>query len=178
MAGFGEGVRGIEDVKVALLVGNTPGAFSDFVGVKGLSAEVTSDSDEQKGDDEVIMIVQENKSLDITLTSALANLAVLGLLSGVVPVSSGTTPNQVITWKDPAAASTAYVEIVGQGKGRDANNSALRMRILKAQLTGGPNWDFSEGAWLEPELTFTGIGRGSPSYLYEMSAYETKINIA
>lgn len=174
---FGEGVRGIEDLRFALLTGDTPGSNTDFVGVKSLSVTVTSDSDEQRGDDAVLMVVQENQTLDISAAAAYANLAALGVITGYTPVTSGTTPNQVVTWKHPAAANTAYVQITAQGKGRDANNSALRITVLKAQLVGGPNWDFGEGAWLEPSLDFTGVGRGTPSYLYELAAWETKAAI-
>lgn len=172
---FGEGVRGIRDAKVALLTGDVPGANTDIVGIKGLTAEVTADTDEQRGDDAVVMVVQENKALEVTINSAYANLAALGVFTGYTPVLSGTTPNQILTWKDPAAPNTRYVQIIGQAVGRDTNNSALRLSILKAQLTGGPNWDFSEGAWLEPELQLTGVGRGDPSYLYELAAYETLV---
>jgi hypothetical protein len=174
---YGEGVRGIEDCKVALLTGDVPGANTDFVGVKALSVEVSADSDEQRGDDAVLMVVQENKTLDITLSAAYANLAALGVLTGSVPTTSGSTPNQITTWQDPAAANTAYAQITAQARGRDTNNSALRMTVLKAQMTGGPNWDFEEGSWMEPELTFTGVGRGSPAYLYSLAAYETRVAI-
>jgi len=172
---IGEGVRGIADCKVALLTGDVPGTNTDIVGIKSLVAEVTSDSDQQRGDDAVLMVVQENKALEVTLSSAYANLASLGVFTGYSPIASGSTPNVVTTWKDPAAPNTAYVQVVGQAKGRDANNSALRLTLLKLQLTGGPDWDLSEGAWLEPELTLVGVGRGSPSYLYEVAAYETLV---
>lgn len=174
---IGEGVRGIEDLRFALLTGDAPGANTDYVGVKTFSVSVNSDSDEQRGDDAVLMVVQENKTLDISCSAAYANLAALGVISGYTPVSSGVSPNSIVTWKDPASANTQYVQITGQGKGRDANNSAMRLTVLKAQLVEGPNWDMSEGAWLEPELTFTGIGRGSPAYLYEVASYETKVAI-
>jgi len=169
----GEGVRGIEDLRVALLTGDAPGANTDVVGIKSFTVEVTSDSDEQRGDDAVLMVVQENKALDVSISSAYANLAALGVLSGYTPVTAAG----VTTWKDPAAPNTAYVQIVGQAAGRDANNSALRLTVLKCQLVSGPNWDLGEGAWLEPELTFTGVGRGSPAYLYEVASYVTKVAI-
>ena len=176
-APFSEGVRGINDCKVYLLTGDTPGSATDVVGIKGLTVEVTSDSDTQTGDDAVIMTVQENKSLDVTVSMALANLAALGVVTGNAPVLSGTGTTEVHTWKDPASPNTAYVQITGQAKARDTTGGALRIVILKAQLTGGPNWDFAEGAWLEPELTFTGVGRGAPSYLYEVISYETEVAI-
>jgi hypothetical protein len=171
----GEGVRGINDLRFALLAGDVPGTNTDYVGVKSFSVEVTSDSDEQRGDDAVLMIVQENKALDINTTSAYANLAALGVLTNTTVVSSGSGPTLINTFSDPASANTSYVQITGQAKGRDATGSALRLAVLKAQLTGGPNWDLSEGAWMEPALVFRGVGRGSPSVLYTVASYATEV---
>lgn len=172
---IGEGVRGIRDCRVSLLTGDTPGANTDIVGIKALSVEVSSDSDNQTGDDAVIMTVQENQALEVTLSSAYANLAALGVVTGYAPISSGAPA--VNTWKHPAAANTAYVQVIGQAVGRDSTGSALRLTLLKLQLTGGPNWDLSEGEWLEPELSFTGVGRGNPSYLYEAASYTTLVEL-
>jgi len=168
-ATFGQAVRGIQDLRFA--ASGASGGFVDLGGVKGLSVDVTADSDEQRGDDEVLFIVQEGKTLDISVTSALANLEVLGLLTDSAAVTSGAAPNQVVTFRDPAQSATRYVQIVAQGQGRDASGSALRMTIPKAQLTEGPNWQFEEGSWLEPELTLTGVGDNG--FLYEVAAYET-----
>src|SRR5215213_5690907 len=158
---IGQGVRGIADADVKLLTGDTPGTRTDITGIKSLVAEVSSDSDSQTGDDAVLMTVQENKTLDVTLSSAYANLAALGVFTGYAPIVSGLgTADEITTWKDPAASNTAYVQVTGQARGRDANGSALRLTLLKLQLVGGPNWDLGEGAWLEPELQLTGVGRG------------------
>jgi hypothetical protein len=175
---IGQGVRGIADGKAALLSGDTPGTYVDIVGIKSLSVEVTSDSDEQRGDDAVLMIVQENKALDISVTSAYANHALLAALTGTTLATAGTGATLVETFSDPAAANTAYVQLAGQARGRDANNSALRITIKKAQVTGGPNLDFGEGAWLEPALNFRGVGRGDPAILYDLTSYGTWTEIA
>ena len=174
----GEGVRGISDLKVAVLSGDTPGANADVVGIKSLSVEVTSDSDEQRGDDAVLMVVQENKALDISFASAYANLAALATITGTTNATSGSGATLVTTFSDPASANTNYIQITAQSKGRDANNSALRITVLKAQVTGGPNLDFGEGAWMEPEIQATGVGRGDPSILYDLAAYATLAAIA
>jgi hypothetical protein len=179
MATIGQGVRGIADGRAALLSGDTPGTYVDIVGIKSLSVEVTSDSDEQRGDDVVLMIVQENKALDISISSAFANHALLAALTGTTLASTNPgTSTEITTFSDPAAANTAYVQLVGQARGRDANNSALRITIKKAQVTGGPNLDFGEGAWLEPALNFRGVGRGDPAILYDLTAYGTWTEIA
>lgn len=172
---FGQGVRGINDLRIAPLTADTPGSNTDVAGIKTYSVSVTSDSDEQTGDDATIMVVQENKQLDVTFSSAYANPVAAGIISGNAAVTSGSTPNAIITFSDPAAPNTAYVQITGQALGRDANGSALRLTVLKAQLTEGPNFDLSAGDWLEPEWTFVGVGRGSPSYLYTLASYETAV---
>jgi hypothetical protein len=137
---YGEGVRGINDLRVAVLDNtDTPGTSTDFVGIKEYSVSVTSDSDQELGDDQVLMVVRENKQLDVSLTSV-------------------------------------YAQLPGQALGRDANNSALRLTTLKAQLTDGPNWDFAEGSWSEPQLGLTGVAKGG--YLYTLASYETLVALS
>lgn len=172
---YGQGVRGINDLRWAPLTADTPGSNTDVAGVKSFSVSVASDSDEQTGDDATLMIVQENKTLDITVSSAYANPVASGIAAGNAAVTSGTTPNQIITFSDPAAPNTAYLQITGQALGRDSNGSALRLTALKCQMVEGPNWDLSDGDWLEPEWSFTGVGRGSPGYLYAIASYETLV---
>src|SRR3982751_4857145 len=84
---LGQGVRGIADAGVKLLAADVPGTNNDVLGIKSLSVEVTSDSDEQRGDDSVLMVVQENKALDISMAAAYANLDVLAALTNTVLTS-------------------------------------------------------------------------------------------
>lgn len=175
MPSFAQIPRGIKDFKVALLTNDAPGANTDVLGIKGYSVEVSSDSDSQTGDDTTLAVVQENKTLDVTVTAAATNPDAMGIMSGFTPTTSGTTPNQIIVYKEPAIANTRYVQLIGQAAGRDATGSATRLTVLKAQLTGGPNLDFSDGEWMEPEFSLTGVGRGSPSYLFDLSHYETEV---
>jgi ribosomal protein L18 len=174
---YGEGVRGINDLRVAVLDNtDTPGTSTDFVGIKEYSVSVTSDSDQELGDDQVLMVVRENKQLDVSLTSVYANLAALATVTGTTVVTSGTTPNRINTYQETGAANTAYAQLTGQALGRDANNSALRLTTLKAQLTDGPNWDFAEGSWSEPQLGLTGVAKGG--YLYTLASYETLVALS
>ncbi len=176
MATFGDAVKGITDLRVTTVTGDTPGGtHTDIVGVKGLSVQVSSDSDQQTGDDSVLYIVQANKVLDVNFSSANGNLAALAVLTNTTVTATGTTPNRVNAWSDPAVANTAYVQLVGQAQGRDATGSAMRVTVLKAQVVGGPNWDFSDDAWLEPEVDLQGVGRdvSGTKYLYKIENYET-----
>jgi hypothetical protein len=171
MPTFGEGVRGIEDLRIAPLVSDVPGDNTDIVGVKGFSVESTSDTDEQIGDEEVLFTVQENKKLTVTVMSALANLAAIGVATGVAPLTSGTTPTRVTTWESPSVANTQYVQLTGQSRGRDVTGSAFRLTVLKAALVNDPSWNMEQGAWLEPEMEFTGVARDG--YLLRVQTLET-----
>ena len=174
MATYGQIIRGVQHAEVALLTNDVPGAYTDIVWVKTFTLDLTSDSDEQTGDDATAAVVQENKALDITVVSAAANLAAAGVMTGSTPVTTGTAGQQVTTYEELAVANTRYVELRAVGRGRDATDSVARVSALKAQLTGGPNLDFGNGAWLEPELSFRGIARDNPLALYRYVAYENE----
>lgn len=176
MASFGEIVKGIKDAKVAVLdASDAPGASIDILGVKTLSIDVESGSDSQRGDDAVLATTQEAKSLAVSLTAAAANAAALAAMTGATVTTSGTTPNRIILYKEPATPVSRYVQIIGQGTGRDAGGSALRAKVLKAGIESGPNIELSEGNWLEPAINLRGVALSG--FLFEMSNYETEVAI-
>ena len=65
MATFGDAVKGITDLRVTTVTGDTPGGtHTDIVGVKGLSVQVSSDSDQQTGDDSAIVMPNRPKVVE------------------------------------------------------------------------------------------------------------------
>lgn len=172
---FGEIVKGVKDLKVAVMTGDTPGSNIDVPGIKSFSVNVESESDEQRGDDSVLATTQEAKSLAVSLTAAAANAAAFGAITGATVTTSGTTPNVIILYKETAVPAGRYVQITGQGTGRDATGSAFRMKVLKAGVASGPTWDMGEGAWMEPSVDLTGIAVSG--FLAELSNYETEVAI-
>jgi hypothetical protein len=172
--GFGEIVKGVKDAKVAILdAAGTPGSSIDILGIKGVSVSVESDSDEQRGDDSVLATTQEAKSLAVTVSAAAAKADALAAMTGATVTTSGSTPNQIILYKEPSTPVSRYVQITAQGTGRDASGSAFRMKILKAGIESGPTFDMSEGNWMEPSVDLRGVDKGG--FLFEASNYETEV---
>jgi hypothetical protein len=177
MAGFAEIIKGVKDAKVAVLsAGDVPGSSIDILGVKGVTVNVESESDQQRGDDAVLATTQEAKSLAVTITAAAAKADALAAFTGATVTTSGSTPNQIILYKEPSAPVSRYTQITAQGTGRDLGGSAFRMKILKAGIESGPTYDLGEGAWMEPAVTLRGINLGG--FLFEASNYETEVVIA
>lgn len=176
MASYGEIIKGVKDAKVAVLdATDTPGSNVDILGVKSLTVNVESDSDSQRGDDAVLATTQEAKSLAVTMSAAAANAAALAAFTGATVTTSGTTPNRIILYKEPATPVSRYAQITAQGTGRDTGGSAFRMKVLKAGIESGPSYDMSEGNWMEPSINLRGVALGG--FLYEASNYETEVAI-
>lgn len=176
MPTFGQGVRGIEDCRIAELDNtDTPGNNTDIVGIKGFTVESNADTDEQMGDDAVLFTVQENKTLTVGITAALANLEAFAVATGTTVTSSGTTPNVIHTWEVPGTASYPYVQITAQANARDTAGSAFRYTAFKGSLSTDPSFSLENGAWMEPEAEFTFIPVGG--LLAVINAMETAVAI-
>jgi hypothetical protein len=161
MAGFSEAVRGIADLQFAPLdAAGKPGMNTDYVGVKSFVIEGASETDEQMGDDQVLFTWSGDRSLDITTSAAMANLAVLGVVTGVAPITTGADGNKITTWDSPASLPTQFVQITGQSSARDTAGGAMRITVLKASLVSDPTWNLESGSWLEPEMSFKGVALG------------------
>jgi hypothetical protein len=172
MAGFSEAVRGIADLQFAPLdAAGVPGMNTDYVGVKSFVVAGASDTDEQLGDDQVLFQWTRDRSLDITTSAALANLAVVGVVTGVAPITTGTDGNKITTWESPASRPAQFVQITGQSNARDTAGGAMRLTILKAALVSDPTWNLESGSWLEPEMSFKGLARNSA--LYRIQSFQS-----
>lgn len=175
--GYGEIIKGVKDAKVYVLAGDVPGSAIDILGIKNLTVNVESESDEQRGDDAVLATTQEAKKLAISITAAAAAADALAAFTGATVSTSGVTPNRITLYREPATPVSRYVQLTAQGTGRDTGGSAFRISVLKAGVNSGPTYDLGEGAWMEPSLDLTGIGRGSPAFLFDASNYETEVAI-
>ncbi len=169
--GFGEVIKGVTDGKVALLTGDTPGAYVDIPGIKSASMNIEAETDEQRGDDAIVAVTQEAKSLSVSVTSAYANAAALTVFTNGTVTTAGVTPNQTTLYKELSTSATRYVTLKVQGAGRESTGGAIILEALKCQVTSGPNFELADGSWVEPTLDLKGINRGG--FLMQFTNYET-----
>lgn len=168
---FAEMSRGIADLKVAVLdASDVPGTTVDVPGAQALEWSIESDSEELRGDNQVIAVVREAKSLTGTIRFAQNNLDAVASLIGGTVTTTGTTPAVVDTLEVASASSAAYVQIQGQVPGLDGGG--YRVVIHKALITSGPGGALADGEFNIPEMEFTAVANASGN-LMAHKQYET-----
>ena len=176
MPNFGEIPRGLEDLKVYVLTADVPGTAIDVPGIRALSFNVESDSDELEGDNSVIAVARNPKRVTGSVELGKMNLAALGALTGNTQTTAGSTPNAILSLEEAASQSTQYVQIVGQAPSQDQTGSAYRVTIYKALITTGPDESLTVNEWSTPTLDFQGVANASGKLLRRQN-YETSVVI-
>lgn len=175
--GFGEIPRGLDDEKVYVLTGDTPGTAIDVPGVRALAFNVESDSDELEGDNAVIAVARNPKKVTGSTELGKMNLAALGAFTGNSTTTSGTDPNQIIKLEESSQQATQYIQIVGQAASQDATGSAYRVTLYKCLVTSGPDEKMSVNDWSTPTLNFEGVENSSKKLL-KRESYQTAVAIS
>lgn len=157
---YGQIPRGLDDLGVYVLTADTPGAKVDVPGVRSLSVSVESDSDQLEGDNSVIAIARNPKSLSGSIEIGMINLAALAALNGGTVVTTGTSGEHIMSLDESSAAPARYVQIVGQAGSLDENGSAYRITLLKCQVVSGPNETLTVNDWNTPTIDFEGVAIG------------------
>lgn len=173
--GWGEIGRGLDDLGVYVLTNDVAGSKIDIPGVRSLSFNVDSDSDQLEGDNQIIAVVRNPKSLSGSVELGKINLAGMAAFVGGTAGTAGSTPNQITSLDESSAAPARYVQIIGQAYSQDSNNSAYRVLIKKALVTGGPNETMSVNDWNTPTLDFEGVAISG--ILLTRYNYETWANL-
>jgi hypothetical protein len=165
MPNFGEIPRGLDDLKVYVLTGDTPGSAVDVPGAQSLEWSVESDSDELRGDNQAIALVRNPKTVSGTIRIAKINLPAIAAMVGGTVTTSGTGATEITTLEEDSAAPARYFQIAGQAASADSNGSAYRITIYKALVTGGPNETLTIDEWSTPEFEFEAIANASGKLL-------------
>lgn len=155
--GYGEIPRGLSDLQVAPLTGNTPGTWVDVPGIRTLSFNMDADSDELEGSNQVIAKVMNPPSLTGSIELGRLNPAALAVLLNGSAETDGTTPNAVTTLDQTNEANMSYIQIAGQAPSADLEGSAYRVILMKVLTTGGPDESLSVNAWNTPTINFEGL---------------------
>lgn len=154
---FGEIPRGMEDMKVYPLTADTPGSSTDVPGARSLQFNVASTSDQLHGDNITIAIVRNAANLTGTIEIGRVNMAGLGVMLGSTASTAGTTPNQITSLAQAAAAGSVYFQCAGQTYSQDATGSGYRATLKKLLATSGPNESLTVDAWSTPQVNFEGV---------------------
>lgn len=149
--------RGLADLKVAVLTGDTPGTNIDVFGIRGLNWTVESDSDQLEGDNSVIAIVRNPKRLTGSIELGATSLTGLAVMVGGSVVAAGTDTTETNTLDESAAAGTQYFQATGTTNSQEATGTGYQVILKKLLVVSGPNESLTVNEWSTPTLDFEGI---------------------
>ena len=170
---FAEIPRGLADLQIAPLVGDTPGTWVDIPGARTLSFNTEADSDELEGDNGIIAKVRNPFSLSGNIEVGRINLASQAVMVGGQAETTGTTPNSVTSLAQSGGVDVAYFTIAGQAPGVDVEGSAYRVTLLKLLTTSGPSETLEVNSWNTPTIDFEGLEVDGDLLIREQ--YETEV---
>jgi len=176
MALYGEIPRGLEQLIVNVLTNDTPGSNVLVPGSRGLDWNIESDSDELEGDNSVIAVARNPKSLSGSIEIGRIGLTPLAAMIGGTVASTGTTPSVILSLEESGSSASSYFQAVGNTKSADTGTSGYRATLLKLLVTSGPNESLTVNEWNTPTLDFTGVARGG--ILLKRQGFETYVALA
>lgn len=168
MTAGGEIPRGLADLAVYPLPGLTK---VDVPGIRSLSFTVESDSDQLEGDNSVIAVVRNPKSLSGSIELGQINLAALAAMVGGTVVGGGTGTDETLTLDESSAAPALYFRCLGQAYSQDVNGTGYRVDLKKLLVVSGPDETLGVNDWNTPTLNFEGVADGG--VLLSRIQYET-----
>lgn len=167
---FGLTPFSIEDLEVATLSGDTPGSAVDLFGVSSFNWDVEADSEQLRGDDQVLYTEIFGKRVTWSATWGAYGPDGLDVIDGGSVGTSGTTPNEIVTYTMSATPTSEYFEVTALA--RAADGGGFEAMVLKAKATRGPAGTLSDGAYSQPSVDGEGVGRAGN--LMQFKFYETK----
>jgi hypothetical protein len=173
---YGNQTYGVDDLAVyPLTAGDVVGTKVDAAGVRSLTWNVTSDSSPNEGDNKITARARSAKDLTGSFEmNGLTPALVMALLGGTAtPV--GTSPAEIITLDEAAAAPNVYFQVVGQAPGYDGPNSAYRVILKKVMIVSGPEEALTFEEWNHPVFNFEGTDIAGT--IISRKFYETSVPI-
>lgn len=173
---FGEIPRGLADLKVYPITGvSTVGSSVDVPGIRSLSFNVDSSSDELEGDNTIIAKAPGPKSASGSMELGRIPLAALAVMFGGTVGTSGVTPNQISSLDRSDAVSFNFFQIVGQAPDAETSTGAYRVTLYKANATSGLDETMETSSWNTPSLDFDLVAISGN--LIKRQQYETSVAI-
>jgi|SoiMethySBSTD1v2_1073268.scaffolds.fasta_scaffold24247_11 hypothetical protein len=150
---------GIRDIKLATVsaTGVVGGTTVDLPNARTLSFEESEDFEELWGDDKKVATKGAGSVIEWELEAGGISLEALAIIAGGTVTSSGTTPNQVKTYKKLATDARPDFKIEGQAYSESGGD--VHCIIWRAKLTDKVSGEFSQGQFFLTQAS----GEGLPS---------------
>lgn len=155
---YGHYISGLTDLKVTKIDGS---AQEDLDAAQEMTVTIVQSEAELEGDDLLKATKSNVKSIEGTISGGSVSVAALGIMFGISPSTSGTTPNRVTTLAITGAMRLPYFKVYGMAY--DDQTGALQVICYKVKLQGNIDINLEQGTenWLIPSFNFKGIANDS-----------------
>jgi hypothetical protein len=149
--------RGIRDLKIAAwTAADSYGTAYDILGIRSASLEWVVETDELRGDDEVLDRYTKAVSVNVTMEQASVDLMALDMLLGGTLIQTADYYDLMISESDEVPFIAIAGRIVGSGGTAD-----LHFFVPKAKLAGNLALAAALDTYMLPGATFQGVSEGA-----------------
>ncbi len=158
---------GLRDIKLTNMAGSTQ---VDLPAATKMAFKTRVVSGEMHGDDALKALQTYEDALEWELESGGIALDAWALMTGRTAVSSGTTPNEIITYTATAGTNYPYFKIYGKALGDESDD--VHVLILKAKLNSGIEGEFGDGEFFVTKCTGLAVD-DDVTGIYQVIGHET-----
>lgn len=162
----------IVDLKVATLSGDVPGTLVDVPGVQAMNVTLTNDTQELRGDNKTIAIVDKGTGLEWSFEQGGLSLDAMVVIFGLSYTDSGTTPNIKRQWNVKSSDTRPYFFVCGKAISDDGTQD-LQVSVWKAKATDNVEFALKDGEFLLPKFGGIAIGRSADDRIMSFLQHET-----
>lgn len=148
---YGDKPYGLSDVKVT----STTGTQQDFPIAQNLKFGIRVKSGELSGDDQLVAVAANVEAVEWELGAGGISLAAYGIMMGLTPTTSDTTPSAYYTLAVPSASRLPYFKIYGKSLGDSTDD--IHVKIPKAKVTDTIEGELKGGEFLVTKAQGIGV---------------------
>lgn len=157
---------GLRDVKVRSLTGEVAGTSVDLPNSRTLSFSETEDFEELRGDDGVVAVRGLGSSADWELEGGGISFEAVKTMYGGTIIETGTTPNQVKTFRKVETDARPYFQVEGQAISDSGGD--FHVLLYRCRATGELSGELADGSFWLTGASGRAIGRASDKRVYDM----------
>ena len=167
---------GLRDVKIAPLapITDVVGTFVDLPNSQTFTFAENEEFQELRGDDKVVATHGSGPTVNWTLAAGGISIDAYKILAGGAVTDTGTTPNQLRTYKKLGANARPYFQVKGQVISDSGGD--LHCIVYKCKAEGEIGGEFADGAFFITGASGRGIPDGTDN-LYDFLQHETAVAI-
>lgn len=162
---------GLRDVKVAALTVETPGTSVDLPNSRTLSFSEAEDFEELRGDDGLVAVHGKGPSVNWTLENGGYSFEAVAIMYGGTVTTTGTTPNQIKTFRKLGTDQRPYFHIEGQAISDSGGD--FHVVLYRARCTGELSGSMADGAFWLTGASGRALPRESDKRVYDLVQNET-----